>query len=517
MSSYGSRRRPLDATSGREVVYCYGCAHEWYRDERESLQCPRCRNEVTEIIDPANDIRNELPPPPSPGTFGFGQRRRDNSDSDPEEDDIENHMRHSPLFSHQGSRDAETLRRFADMLRTDRGPPHGSRPSSRFPPSPGGEHDPFSTLLFPPGSRLQEGGTSGYSRTWRTDNGTTSFTFYSTTIPGGAEGASAFPRLLSQIMSNGAPPNLDDPNRAGAGGDRPVPGFRLHDFLAALIPGPGNGDAVRTQEELDRIITALMEANPQSNAAPPASQGAIESLAKKRIDETMLGPEGKAECTICIDELHKGDEVTVLPCTHWFHGECVTLWLREHNTCPICRASIDGDQSQGNNNNRSYNQSRPQPEQSTQPTSSDQPPSFASFFNPPRSTPQRPVRSQRENTARLEAIRTAAGFRTEPYTTLPRRNSLSPVSPSNYGEGSSRTRVRSPSIGQDQDSGVSPYDRDRNRNDSYSNLTFSQGQDNRETRESDSRSTQTGGHGAINWLRDHFGRGFGGSDRRRPP
>lgn len=50
MSSFGSRRRPLDATSGREVVYCYGCSHEWYRDEREGLQCPRCGIEATEIV-----------------------------------------------------------------------------------------------------------------------------------------------------------------------------------------------------------------------------------------------------------------------------------------------------------------------------------------------------------------------------------------------------------------------------------------------------------------------------------
>ncbi|KAH8754799.1 hypothetical protein F5883DRAFT_572427 [Diaporthe sp. PMI_573] len=36
-----------------------------------------------------------------------------------------------------------------------------------------------------------------------------------------------------------------------------------------------------------------------------------------------------------------GEEVTVLPCKHWFHGECVVSWLKMHNTCPICRASIE--------------------------------------------------------------------------------------------------------------------------------------------------------------------------------
>lgn len=36
-----------------------------------------------------------------------------------------------------------------------------------------------------------------------------------------------------------------------------------------------------------------------------------------------MGVGAKVDCTICIDELHLGDEVTVLPCKHWFHGECV--------------------------------------------------------------------------------------------------------------------------------------------------------------------------------------------------
>ncbi len=96
-----------------------------------------------------------------------------------------------------------------------------------------------------------------------------------------------------------------------------------------------------TQEALDRIITQLMEANPQSNAAPPASEEAIAKLEKRNLDDNMIGSDGKVECTICMDELHKGDEVSVLPCKHWFHPECATIWLKEHNTCPICRAPIE--------------------------------------------------------------------------------------------------------------------------------------------------------------------------------
>lgn len=125
--------------------------------------------------------------------------------------------------------------------------------------------------------------------------------------------------------------------------------------IFSLIFGPGgpnavHGDAVYTQEALDRIITQLMEANPSSNAAPPASQAAIEKLEKKKLDRQMMG-DGKAECTICIDDMHLGDEATVLPCNHWFHEECVVLWLKEHNTCPICRAPIEKHEANENGPN----------------------------------------------------------------------------------------------------------------------------------------------------------------------
>jgi len=105
----------------------------------------------------------------------------------------------------------------------------------------------------------------------------------------------------------------------------------------------GNLDAVYSQEAFDRIITQLREANANAGGAPPASQSAIDKLQTKEVDDEMLGAseDNKPKCVICVDEMVKGEKASVLPCNHFFHGECVTPWLKQHNTCPVCRRSIE--------------------------------------------------------------------------------------------------------------------------------------------------------------------------------
>jgi hypothetical protein len=44
-------------------------------------------------------------------------------------------------------------------------------------------------------------------------------------------------------------------------------------------------------------------------------------------------------CPIC--QLNNIDLIQ-LPCGHKFHQSCINLWLPNHNTCPVCRASVLG-------------------------------------------------------------------------------------------------------------------------------------------------------------------------------
>lgn len=119
-------------------------------------------------------------------------------------------------------------------------------------------------------------------------------------------------------------------------------------ILSAILNMTRSGDAVYSQEELDQVIAQLVEnTGGTSTAAPPASDAAIHALPKKKVNEEMMGSEGKAVCSICMDNVELGLEVTVLPCTHWFHFNCIHAWLTQHDTCPHCRRSINANTGAG--------------------------------------------------------------------------------------------------------------------------------------------------------------------------
>ena len=290
------------------------------------------------------------------------------------------------------------------------------------------------------------------------------------------------------------------------------------------------GDAVYSQEALDRIITELMEANPQSNAAPPASEEALTKLDRRTVDAQMLGPEGKTECSICIDEVKVGDKAVFLPCKHWFHEDCVVLWLKEHNTCPVCRTPIEKDarrdRSSGGpaqNPGDVGSAPHPDPPEEHPSNSSGNSPSQARDSRTPGSgadTPMgraaadmvssvhlsQPSRPQYSGQDRLnEALRSVTNSQSErdrerrsrgstsfTYDTsrLQRRTSHSPTSPRVSSSAEHRARIRQRSPSQEQGSGRRLGGE-------------------RETR-------RQSGAGPLSWLRDRFtGNGYNNDNSNR--
>lgn len=42
-------------------------------------------------------------------------------------------------------------------------------------------------------------------------------------------------------------------------------------------------------------------------------------------------------CAICLQDFEPREEVTLTPCQHMFHEECIVPWARSKGQCPVCR------------------------------------------------------------------------------------------------------------------------------------------------------------------------------------
>ncbi|RVW70052.1 E3 ubiquitin-protein ligase RING1-like [Vitis vinifera] len=89
---------------------------------------------------------------------------------------------------------------------------------------------------------------------------------------------------------------------------------------------------VRNERVLIDLATreSMIENEGRGNGMIPATEISIKTLKT----ETIL--EGES-CMICLEELGGGSEVTVMPCSHVFHGSCIIRWLKQSHVCPICR------------------------------------------------------------------------------------------------------------------------------------------------------------------------------------
>ena len=49
------------------------------------------------------------------------------------------------------------------------------------------------------------------------------------------------------------------------------------------------------------------------------------------------------ECIICLEDLNLPQNNTTLRCNHIYHTMCIHNWLRENNSCPICRHVVSNN------------------------------------------------------------------------------------------------------------------------------------------------------------------------------
>ncbi|XP_077579936.1 E3 ubiquitin-protein ligase RNF126-A-like [Stigmatopora nigra] len=96
---------------------------------------------------------------------------------------------------------------------------------------------------------------------------------------------------------------------------------------------------------LDAIITQLLNQF-ENTGPPPADRERIKSLPTVSITEEHVG--AGLECPVCKEDYSVEENVRQLPCNHMFHNDCIVPWLEQHDTCPVCRKSLNGQNTATN-------------------------------------------------------------------------------------------------------------------------------------------------------------------------
>ncbi|CTQ41246.1 E3 ubiquitin-protein ligase RING1 [Babesia microti strain RI] len=119
--------------------------------------------------------------------------------------------------------------------------------------------------------------------------------------------------------------------------------FRFTDLASLLGQFMINPDDNST---MNQIIQFIMENDSNRHGSPPAAAKVVNNLKRHKLSKEES--EKLDSCAICHEDYQEGDEVHYLCtnheiCNHCFHVDCIIPWLKEHNSCPVCRYELPTD------------------------------------------------------------------------------------------------------------------------------------------------------------------------------
>jgi len=84
--------------------------------------------------------------------------------------------------------------------------------------------------------------------------------------------------------------------------------------------------------------SAAEAANAPSSGGNGLPSTLLNALPVTTIDTCPSAGSDNTTCAICMDDFAVGDSVRTLSCAHAYHLTCIDRWLKDHDTCPHCRA-----------------------------------------------------------------------------------------------------------------------------------------------------------------------------------
>lgn len=136
-----------------------------------------------------------------------------------------------------------------------------------------------------------------------------------------------------------APPDDDGDANDSTFRENPLPVFGVPAATVAGLPG-------EIRQLLARMHSLDPEALTRMFGEGPAQPQLIARLPKHTYAPRAGGTVGGADesapnCSVCLEEYARGDELITLPCFHTFHTNCCEQWLQQSGSCPVCKHRVD--------------------------------------------------------------------------------------------------------------------------------------------------------------------------------
>ncbi|CAN4076881.1 unnamed protein product [Withania somnifera] len=96
-----------------------------------------------------------------------------------------------------------------------------------------------------------------------------------------------------------------------------------------------------TEESINALPTHKFSGN--DNAGDGNSGGNQGGYIAAGTEKERAISEEDAICCICLTNYEDNDELRELPCSHYFHIQCVDKWLKINASCPLCKFEIGAE------------------------------------------------------------------------------------------------------------------------------------------------------------------------------
>ncbi|KDP42229.1 hypothetical protein JCGZ_02959 [Jatropha curcas] len=117
-----------------------------------------------------------------------------------------------------------------------------------------------------------------------------------------------------------------------------------YETLRALDSDNASTTPSMSEEEINALPVHKYKVPAPENANTSQQQASSSSAPTEQMkqdsnkaDGNVKASEDELTCSICLEQVNRGELVRSLPCLHQFHTNCIDPWLRQQGTCPVCK------------------------------------------------------------------------------------------------------------------------------------------------------------------------------------